>query len=292
MKKISLIFAFVLVFALSVSQAAYANMAAPKEADIGSSITFEKNDAISVLSEALDIKVDGSEADIVATYKMKNTTDESISTQSMFLSPNIKNSGAKVVVNDIDTPFTVEAYVLNYDTEIIINDWQYVVLTDGGIASRNEEQTVDTITFEMDFAPREEYDVIVSYRYRLGGYPDYDFNAKIGKIKYYLAPAAMWKDFSNLTINLYLDQDMPVVTSSNLKFEKVGPRTYQYISDKLPEENLEIVIDENGWQNIFSTLRNPYLSMMLMMFSPFILIALAVGIFIVLRMHKKKKHIS
>lgn len=292
MKKISLIFAFVLVFALSIPQVAYANMAAPKEADIGSSITFEKNDTVSVLSEVLDITVDGSEADIVATYKMKNTTDESISTQSMFLSPNIKNSGVKVVVNDKDTSFTVENYALNYDTEIKTNDWQYVVLTDDEIASRNEEQTVDTITFEMDFAPNEEYDVIVTYRYRLGGYPDYDFNAKRGEIEYYLAPAAMWKDFLNLTINLYLDKDMPVVTSSNLEFEKVGTRTYQYISDKLPEENLEIVIDENWWQNMFSTLRSPYFPMTLMMFSPFILIVLAVGIFTVWFLRKKKKNKS
>ena len=262
MKKISLIFAFVLIFALSIPQVAYANMAAPKEADI------------------------------VATYKMKNTTDESISTQSMFLSPNIKNSGVKIVVNDKDISFTVENYELNYDTEIKTNDWQYVVLTDDEIASRNEEQTVDTITFEMDFAPNEEYDVIVSYRYRLGGYPDYDFNAKRGEIEYYLAPAAMWKDFLNLTINLYLDKDMPVVTSSNLKFEKMGTRTYQYISDKLPEENLEIVIDENWWQNIFSTLRSPYLPMTLMMFSPFILIVLAVVIFIVWRLRKNKKQKS
>ncbi len=292
MKKISLIYAFALVFALSIPQVAYANMAAPKEADIGSSITFENNDAVSVLSEVLDITVDGSEADIAATYKMKNTTDESISTQSMFLSPNIENSGVKVVVNNKDTSFTVKKYALNYDTEIRTDDWQYVVLTDDEIASRNEEQTVDTITFDMDFAPNEEYDVRVSYRYRLGGYPDYDFNAKKGVIKYYLAPAAMWKDFSNLTINLYLDKDMPVVTSSNLKFERLGTRTYQYISDTLPEENIEIVIDENWWQNIFSTLRSPYLPMTLMMFSPFILIVLAVGIFTVWRLRKKKKHIS
>ena len=85
---------------------------------------------------------------------------------------------------------------------------------------------------------------------------------------------------------------MPVVTSSNLKFEKVGTRTYQYISYKLPKENLEIVIDENWWQNIFSTLRSPYLPMTLMMFSPFILIVLAVGIFTVWRLRKKKKHKS
>jgi hypothetical protein len=288
MRKVSVIFAFVLIFALSTPQVAYANMAAPENADIGSSITFEKNDTISVVSEVLDITVEGPEAKIVSTYKMKNTTDEIISTQSMFLSPNIANSGVKVIVNDKDTSFAVESYVLHYDTTIKTDGWKYV-LTDGQIDNLNEEQTVDTITFEMDFAPNEEYDVIVSYRYRLGGYPDYAFNAKRGEIEYYLAPAAMWKDFSNLTINLYLDKDMPVLTSSNLKFEKLGTRTYQYVSDTLPEENLEIVIDENWWQNIFSTLRSPYLPMTIMMFSPVILIALAVGIFVVWRLRKKKK---
>lgn len=288
MKKASLIFAFVLVLALSIPQVAYANMAAPENADIGSSITFEKNDKISVLSEVLDITVDGPEANIVATYKMKNTTDENISTQSMFLSPNIENSGVKVIVNDKDTSFAVESYVLHYDTKIKTDDWQYV-LTDDQIASRNEEQTVDTITFEMDFAPNEEYDVVVSYRYRLGGYPNYDFNVKRGEIEYYLAPAAMWKDFGGITINLNLDKDMPVISSSNLEFKKIDTRIYQYVSDTLPVENLKIVIDENWYQNILSTLRSPYLPMTLMMYSPFILIVLAVVIFIVWRLRKKKK---
>jgi hypothetical protein len=287
MKKASLIFTFVLVFALSIPQVAYANMAAPENADIGSSITFEKNDTISVLSEVLDITVDGPEANIVATYKMKNTTDESISTQSMFLSPNIENSGVKVIVNDKDTSFAVESYVLYYDTKIKTDDWQYV-LTDDQIASHNEEQTVDTITFEMDFEPNEEYDVVVSYRYRLGGYPNYDFNVKRGEIEYYLVPAAMWKDFGGITINLKLDKDMPVISSSNLEFKKIDTRIYQYVSDTLPEENLEIVIDENWYQNILSTLRSPYLPMTLMMFSPLILIVLAVVIFIVWRLRKKK----
>ena len=125
---------------------------------------------------------------------MKNTTDESISTQSMFLSPNIENSGVKVIVNGKDTSFAVETYVLNYDTKIKTDDWQYV-LADDGIASRNEEQAVDTITFEMDFAPNEEYDVIVSYRYSLGGYPNYDFNVKEGKLNTTLRPPLCGKIF-------------------------------------------------------------------------------------------------
>lgn len=289
MKKIGFITAFVLVFTLSISQVAYANMAAPKDADVASSITFERNESISVLSEILDIAVNGSEAEIVALYKMKNTTNERVSTQSMFLSPNIENRDVKVMVNEKEASFTVESYALNYATEIETADWKYAVLTDGEIANRNEERKVDAITFEMAFAPNEEYDVAVSYTYRLGGYPDFDFDAKSGKLEYYLAPAAMWKDFASLTINLYLDEDMPIIKSSNLAFEKMGARKYQYRSDALPKENLEIVIDENWWQTIFSTLRSPYLPMTLLMFSPFILIVLAAVIFMIWQLRKTHK---
>ena len=90
-----------------------------------------------------------------------------------------------------------------------------------------DDQRVDAVSFEMDFAPNEEYEVVVSYTYQLGGYPELDFNAKYGRIDYYLAPAAMWKEFGGLTINLNLDEDMPVISKSNLEFKKVGPRTYQ-----------------------------------------------------------------
>lgn len=284
MKKMCLVFA--LFVALFIPKAVYANMAAPKDADIGSSITFEKNDTLSVLSEVLDISVNGSKANIVATYKMKNTTNNRISTQSMFLSPNIETSGVQVMVNGRDTPFQSKSYVLNYTTEVEMIDWQYVVLTYNN-TSLSEEKTVDSVTFEMVFEPGEEYDVVVSYVYRLGGYPEYDFDAKMGEIKYYLAPAAMWKDFENITINLYLDKDMPVISSSNLEFEKVGTRTYQYISSTLPDEDLKIIIDENWFQNIFSTLRNPYLRMGLIVLSPVILIVLAVIIFMIRHRHKK-----
>lgn len=71
----------------------------------------------------------------------------------------------------------------------------------------------------MNFTPNEEYDVVVSYTYRLGGYPDYDFNAKVGRIDYYLAPASMWSDFGGITINLKLDKGMPVIASSNVEFK-------------------------------------------------------------------------
>ncbi len=289
MKKISLIFALTLVLILSVPQVIFANMVAPDDPDIGSSVTFEKNDTISVLSEVLDITVSGSQAHIVATYRMKNTSDKSITTKSMFLSPNIENSDVKVVVNHKDASFTVESYALYYDTEIQTDDWQYAVLTEDEDAYSYGEQTVDSITFEMAFTPNEEYDVVVSYDYRLGGYPNSNSDIKEGEIYYYLKPAAMWKDFSSLTINLYLDKDMPVVKSSNLEFEEIDTRIYRYTSDTLPDENLKIFIDQNGWQNFWSSFRNPYFWMAAIMIIPLILFGLLVVILIVRRVRKKKR---
>lgn len=288
MKRICMLLLFLLVF--SIPQNVYANMAAPKEADVGSSITFEQNDSLSVLSEVLDITVHGSKADIKAVYQMKNTIGEAVSTAAMFLSPNIELSGAQVAVNGKAAPFTRESYALNYSTKIKTEDWRYTVLTtDQSAGYDGNAQKVDAICFEMAFAPNEEYEVAVSYTYQLGGHPDLDFDAKYGRIEYYLTPAAMWKDFGGLTINLNLDEDMPVITKSNLEFKKVGPRTYQYVSDSLPNENLQISIDENWYQNIFSTFRSPYLGMTMIMLLPFILIILAIVILILWTLFRRKK---
>lgn len=289
MKKNNIVFIIILLFVLLIPSIGLANMAAPKEADVGSSITFEQNDTISVISEVLDITVKGSKADILATYRMKNTSNESVSTQSMFLSPNIDNSGVTVRAKDKNLSFLVESYALNYETQIEKKDWQYAVLSNDDIGSIYEKKTVDTISFQMDFGPKEEYDVIVSYTYSLGGYPDYDFNVKVGKIEYYLLPANMWKGFENLTINLYLDNDMPIVKKSNLNFKKLSKQTYQYVSDTLPKEDLFITIDENWFQNIFSTFRSPYLLMTLLMFSPFILIILVILFLIIFFVRRRKK---
>ena len=286
MKKLHLFLLSLLMFLLP--QPVYANMAAPEKAEIGSAITFEQNDSLSVLSEVLDITVHGANADISAAYRMKNTTSEAVSTAAMFLSPNIETGGTQVTVNGQAIPFTTESYALRYDTQIKTEDWQYAVLTSEKTAGP-DEQTVDAVRFEMDFGPNEEYEVVVSYTYRMGGYPELDFNAKNGRIDYYLAPAAMWKEFGGLTINLNLDEDMPVISKSNLEFKKVGPRAYQYVSDTLPAENLHITIDENWYQNIFSTLRSPYLKMTIFMFLPFILIGLAVVILIVWIVRRRKQ---
>lgn len=260
-----------LLLLLLLTPKAHANMAAPANPDVGTAITFEKNQELAVTSEVLDITVKGDKAEIVATYTMENTTDQQVVTSSMFLSPNVEAGNVTVLVHGQEVPVVVESYTLGDVTQIDTQDWQYVVL-DGEAADVGQGQTVDTILFALEFEPHQQYDVVVSYTYRLGGYPDYDYNVKRGTLEYYLRPAALWKDFSNLTINLHLDEDMPVLQDSNLEFEKVAPRTYQYVSDTLPEENLRIEVDQSWWQELVGFFQNPYLAVYTMYFVPVIVV--------------------
>ena len=275
---------------LGAFQVAYGNMAAPAEPDVGTAITLEQNETLAVKSEVLDIVIEGSTAQITATYQMENQSDEAVKTRSMFLSPNVEEAGVQVVADGQLLACETECYALSYNTQIGVEEWRYAVLTDVGESPQVGKPMVEAILFDLKFEPRETYDVIVSYRYRLGGYPEYDFNVKCGELHYYLMPAAMWNGFEDLTINLTLGKDMPVLESSSLEFEKVGKRSYRYYSNALPKEDLRITVDENWLQNLFSTLRNPYLHMMIRTAAPFILImVLVAGWFVFRRVKRGKK---
>lgn len=271
MKKHQTLWALLLLLLLTPK--AYANMAAPANPDIGTAITFEKNEELSVCAEVLDITVEGAKAQIQATYTMENTTDQVVTTPSMFLSPNLEEGGTSVTVDGQKVPVAVQSYAFTDTTKVETQDWQYVVLSEEADAAVGGE-SVDAIIFNLEFAPGQQSEVTVSYTYRLGGYPDADDNMKRGTLEYYLQPAALWKDFSGLTINLYLDEGMPVLQDSNLDFEQVAPRTYRYTSDTLPEENLYLSIDESWWQNLWSTFRNPYLQRYLVFLAPIIVVIL------------------
>ena len=275
---------------LGAFQVAYGNMAAPAEPDVGTAITLEQNETLAVKSEVLDIVIEGSTAQITATYQMENQSDEAVKTRSMFLSPNVEEAGVQVVADGQLLACQTECYALSYNTQIGVEEWRYAVLTDVGESPQVGKPMVEAILFDLKFEPRETYDVIVSYRYRLGGYPEYDFNVKCGELHYYLTPAAMWNGFEDLTINLTLGKDMPALESSSLKFEKVGKRSYRYYSDALPKEDLRITVDENWLQNLFSTLRSAYLHMMIRTAAPFILImVLVAGWFVFRRVKRGKK---
>ena len=263
MKKRNQIFARILILCVSLCLfsplTASANMAAPAEPDIASAVTFEQNDSIAVLSEVLDITVKGSQATIRALYRMKNTTDTPVSTPAMFLAPGMEEGNTAVTVDGTPAAFDTRRYtVVPGDDEVTVSDWRYAVLHNQEAEEHGTGYQVDTVSFRMDFNPGEEYDVSVTYLYRLGGYPDRDDRYKCGSLVYYLTPAALWRDFSDLTVNLHLDSGLPVLSDSNLPFEKVGERSWQYRSDTLPREDLRITLDQNGWQNFVGMFRGPY----------------------------------
>ena len=219
---------------------------------------------------------------------MTNVTYETVSTPVMFLAPNTGDGSVEVMVDGEAVPFSMDTYTLTYYQELGAEDWRYAMLNYGSSHVPGEEQLVG-ISFQLDFEPEEAGEVVVSYPYRLGGYPDYAWDVKRGEILYYLAPAALWQDFQSLTINLYLDSDMPVVTESSVPFEKVGSRTYQYRSDTLPKGNLEIEIDQNQVQQALSTLRNPYLLSFAAFLIPPLLVVIAIIIGLKILVKKRKK---
>ena len=293
MKKHAILTAVLLVVLL-LPVMACANMAMPAFPGVASTVTFEKNDVISVVNEVLDITVHGAEADISAVYRMKNTSDTAVITPAMFISPNIKNETPKVTADNKNIGYTTEKYRLSgsFDDILAVDDWKFVTAGEPTEDDVAYGDTFDAIYFELSFEPNEEYDVAVSYSYALGGYPAYDYNAKYGEIRYYLSPASYWKNFGGLTINLCLDEDMPVLKSSNLDFEKVGKRTYRFESAELPTSELKIVIDENWWQEFVGTLKSPYLLMSIVYYVPFLLIiAVIIGVvvWLTVRSIKKKK---
>ena len=206
----------------------------------------------------------------------------------MFLAPNTGDGSVEVTVDGKSILFSVDTYTLTYYQDLEAEDWRYAMLNYGAKNAPGEE-LVCGISFQLDAEPGQAFEVVVSYPYRLGGYPDYDWNVKRGEIEYYLAPAALWQDFQSLTINLYLDEGMPVLKESSVEFRKIDTRIYQYQSDSLPEGNLTITIDESGAQEFFSSFRNPYTLFFVVYFLPPILLVIAVIVVIRIIIKKVRK---
>ena len=230
-KKIFLTF-LVSIFVLMFTRS---NMAPPAKESVASTITFEKNNEINVTEENLVIKFKEPFAYISVTYHMKNITDKDVKTPSMFLSPNIEECDKTTVkIDGTDVPFTTVSYEkYHHGDEVSKEGWKFV-LKEANEAS-NQYDLIDTINFDLDFKPYQEYDVEVSYTYLLGGYSTKDN----GYLYYYLTPASCWNGFKDLTIDLYLSENFPKMKSS-LDFIKIDKLHYQYKSEVLPSEDLEI----------------------------------------------------
>ena len=161
MKPLHAVSALALTLLLLQPMTASANMAAPADPDVGSSITFERNDALAVTEEVLDITVTGSTAKISALYSMVNVTGQPVSTPVMFLAPNTGDGEVEVTADGVSAPCSTDQYALSYTTQIKTEDWRYAVLTHDNDADP-DGPTVDGISFQLDFGPGEAREISVS----------------------------------------------------------------------------------------------------------------------------------
>lgn len=145
---------------------------------------------------------------------------------------------------------------------------------------------VGALLYDVEFSPNEQLELTVEYNQGLGtnsaGY--------IRHFKYYLTPAKYWQDFGKIEINLRLNEDYPRLERSSLQFKKIDKLNYQYISDKLPNEELAVTVSKPKF-SIF--MQNAvYFLMYLWPFVIILLLIIILSVIILVIKKKKKKHTS
>lgn len=169
MKKISLCLIFYVSIMIQIDTFA---MLAPEKSDLLSTITIENYKEISLISENIDIIMNGETAEVTIKFLFKNLTDNYVETSAMFLSTNFNENNNKFYVNGEKIDYSIESYSFNHS--YIMNkssSWKFSVTEYpyGNLDSDNKE--IDLIEFEMKFNPREIYEMELSYTYSVGGYP-------------------------------------------------------------------------------------------------------------------------
>ena len=262
-KQIKILLSLMLALLISINimpTVVYANSAEPTYNSLGTGIVFEPTEEIAVKSEVLDIVMSEETAKITATYKMVNLTDKVIDIESMFVTPQFDKESENFTVKIDGTVVDYESkmFSMKWDTEIDKQDWEYIIVN-GDDKYRDWYGGVQTVKYNMHFDANAEIEVMVSYDYRLGGYPT--SQNYTGTFLYYLTPAKYWSDFTDLTINLTLSESHPKIDRSSVKFEKIDKLIYQYKADELPSEELEIRVGKSWYVDAWNTLTNPMLWM-------------------------------
>lgn len=281
--------------AASFREPAYANSAAPIPAEEGRGIIFEKHDKIKIVGEVLDIDISSSYyAEVRATYTMKNISSESLSIFNMFLAPESSESMDAIAVmrNGVKLDYEIIKYknINNADWD----KWEGILEDNiNGIPPSEEEEEglrrsngVSALTYTVDFAPEEQLQVVVEYLYELGR----SSNRDVQTLLYYLTPAKYWQDFGGIEINLKLNEQYPKLKYSSLEFAKTGEFTYQYVSDTLPDKELQITASYNTLDT-FTKVTWPSIKYILLCFSPLIIgliVIIIVAIVILKRIRKRK----
>lgn len=256
--------------------------------DIASTLTFENNTEISVKKEVLNINLNKDTANVEAVYTMYNLTNNVVSTESMFISPNINKQSAKVVIKDEEVSCIKNTYY-TCSSYLEVSDWKYSVYV--SVSEYSHNYYLDEISFEMTFQPKETYDVYVSFDYSLRGGPKGETDVR--EFLYYLSPVKEWVGFDDLTINVKTNEAFPELTS-NYFFELIDENTYQCKTSAFNQEysRLSLRLHQGPWDSFLTTLTDPtvYLVFGLYVVLGAIIVLPVVGIIIIIVKRKKRKN--
>lgn len=275
MKKIFILAAIVVVLVacvLGCFSITFANMFAPEPNRQSTGIMFKEFNDVSVLSEHLTININynGTIANIAAKYKMKNLTDKSLSVETMFISPQAKKySQHKVFVNGKGVESQEEIYKMPVNSkDLAKNDWETILEKGEKIDKNLSEGEYDfycenglvAVKYNLPFEPKQTIDVGVYYSQPLGGYPKahkFYVHKPYGTLDYYLTPAKYWNGFQDLTIDVFTNEPMAKIKSSSIEFEKVSDLHYQFKSNKLPNQELNIEFCDYTVNNVIREATSP-----------------------------------
>ena len=151
------------------------------------------------------------------------------------------------------------------------------------------------LLFEVEFQPGSRREITVRYP-AIAGRDQEETTRYQAVYAYILSPAALWKDFSNLTIEVYPHPDQPYMVNSTLPMEKVETDIaydthYSAFFSDLPEGDLifQMYHRETPEPWLMATIQNPYL-MGLVIVPLFLLILLTtITAIIIYAIRKKKK---
>lgn len=256
----------------------YANAGPPHRVEDGDT-TFlvpSKSDSIEVVSEDLsyDIKAPADrrvQAEIRATYRMANTTPDTVSTLVAFVANNPEHP---VSVTFDGSPVTMQSSTTMqwnlsgkpaYVEGLLKRQWSNVgswtefglweptfeeILRVAGTGQRtgdiNTGYDLTLSVFEITLTPGVTHTLDVSYVETAAIITErkgflYGYGNPKAEFYYFLEPAQYWKDFSDLTVTLRLPRGMSFETSLG-DFAREGD-SYVARFDKLPPKNLRIQVD-------------------------------------------------
>ena len=286
-KKISIILLMIaIILSTFTPSVAYADINEPIENSVSSTITLEHYTDLSITNEILNVDMNGSIADINIEYTLKNNTDKDCSSQAMFLAPNVENGKVTTItVDGTNLDYETESY---FNTQVSLSDgWKYGT-TDN---DNNGDVQENILSFNLDFKASEEITVIISFQSQLGGFPNNEEYPIYGHFSHWWVGDL--QKLHPITINVNVDETLPIMETSNIEFEKIDDLTYQHKSDSLTFSHFHPTFNPylTNWEKFVINYKYHYKDLYILFFGIPILITIIILaiIFINIRLVKKSK---